>query len=159
VGGRTLASKTIEGQFPAFEKVIAVVGDKRAEFTRERLATAIRRVSLLSAERSRGIRLSLAAGRLELTASAPDLGEARETLDTEYSGPSVDCGYNAQYLLDFLGAATSETVAVELKDADSQECCDRWETAKATTATSSCPCGCEREAVRRRMDPETADRA
>ena len=58
VGGRTLASKMIEGQFPAFEKVIALTGDKVVALERERLATAIRRVSLLSSERSRAVRLS-----------------------------------------------------------------------------------------------------
>jgi DNA polymerase-3 subunit beta len=120
VGGRTLASKTIEGQFPAFEKVIAAAGDKQLTLERERLATAIRRVSLLSSERSRAIKLSLTAGQLELVASSPDQGEARESLSTEYKGGPVEIGFNAQYLLDFLGAAGTETVQMELKDSESQ---------------------------------------
>ena len=62
VGTRVLSSKTIEGQFPAFEKVIALTGDKVVALERDRLATAIRRVSLLSSERSRAVRLSLGAG-------------------------------------------------------------------------------------------------
>jgi DNA polymerase-3 subunit beta len=120
VGGRLLASKTIEGQFPAFEKVIALTGDKTVALGRERLATAIRRVSLLSSERSRAVRLSLAPGRLDLAASSPDLGEARESLNTEYQGGSVEIGFNAQYLLDFLGVAGTEAVSLELKDHESQ---------------------------------------
>jgi DNA polymerase-3 subunit beta len=120
IGGRTLASKMIEGQFPAYEKVIAVTGDKVVEMDRERLATAIRRVSLLSSERTRTVKLNLAGGRLELAASSPDLGEAKESLDTEYKGAGVEIGFNAQYLLDFLGVAGGRTVAVELKDAESQ---------------------------------------
>lgn len=120
VGGRTLASKTIEGQFPAYERVIAVDGDKKAALERDRLAAAIRRVSLLSSERSRAVKLSLSAGRLELAASSPDLGEARESLGVDYQGSTVEIGFNAQYLLDFLGVAASDTVVIELKDAESQ---------------------------------------
>ena len=120
VGGRVLASKMIEGQFPAFEKVIALTGDKVVALERDRLATAIRRVSLLSSERSRAVRLSLGAGKLELTASSPDLGEARESLAAEYQGDAVEIGFNAQYLLDFLGVAGSESVSLELKDHESQ---------------------------------------
>src|SRR5262245_35327860 len=120
VGGRTLASKMIEGQFPAFEKVIAVTGDKVVTLDRERLATAIRRVSLLSSERSRAVRLSLSTGKLDLGASSPDLGEARESLPVEYTGDSVEIGFNAQYLVDFLATAGAELVSLELKDPESQ---------------------------------------
>jgi DNA polymerase-3 subunit beta len=120
VGGRTLASKMIEGQFPAFEKVIALTGDKVVALERERLATAIRRVSLLSSERSRAVRLSLGPGKLDLAASSPDLGEARETLTADYQGATVEIGFNSQYLLDFLGVAGSESISLELKDQESQ---------------------------------------
>ena len=120
IGERTLASKMVEAQFPAFEKVIAVTGDKVVVLDREALATAIRRVSLLSSERSRAIRLGLAKSRIELVASSPDQGEAQESLPCEYGGAEMEVGFNAQYLLDFLGAAGGDTVRVELKDADSQ---------------------------------------
>jgi DNA polymerase-3 subunit beta len=120
VGGRLLASKMIEGQFPAFEKVIGLSGDKVVALDRERLGTAIRRVSLLSSERSRAVRLSLGPGKLDLAASSPDLGEARESLSAEYKGDPVEIGFNAQYLLDFLGVAGTTAVSLELKDADSQ---------------------------------------
>jgi DNA polymerase-3 subunit beta len=120
VGGRHLASKKIEGQFPAFEKVIAAGGDKKVTLDRERLATAIRRVSLLSSERSRAVKLTLGPGKLELAASSPDLGEAKEAVEADYQGAGVEIGFNAQYLLDFLGVAGTETVAMELKDGESQ---------------------------------------
>jgi DNA polymerase-3 subunit beta len=120
VGGRTLASKMIEGQFPAFEKVIGLSGDKVVALERERLATAIRRVSLLSSERSRAVRLSLGPGKLDLAASSPDLGEARESLSADYQGATVEIGFNSQYLLDFLGVAGTEAVSLELKDQESQ---------------------------------------
>jgi DNA polymerase-3 subunit beta len=120
IGGRTLASKMIEGQFPAFEKVIAVTGDKVVQTDRERLATAIRRVSLLSSERTRTVKLNLASGRLELAASSPDLGEAKESLEIDFKGSGMEIGFNAQYLLDFLAVSGGKEVALELKDAESQ---------------------------------------
>jgi DNA polymerase-3 subunit beta len=120
VGGRTLACKVIEGQFPAYEKVIGVSGDKAVSLERETLQTAIRRVSLLSSERSRAVKLALSAGKLELAASSPELGEARESLPVEYKGAAVEIAFNAQYLLDFLGAAGTERVRLELKDGESQ---------------------------------------
>lgn len=120
VDDRTLASKTVEGQFPAYEKVIAASGDKVLVLDRDMLAMAIRRVSLLSSERSRAIKLALSSGTLDLLASSPDVGEAKESLTVEYNGGGVEIGFNAQYLSEFLAAAGTETVQVELKDGESQ---------------------------------------
>jgi len=119
-GGRTLASKQVEAQFPAFEKVIAVTGDKKVSVSREALQSAIRRVSLLSSDRGRAVKLALVDGKLELTASSPEFGEAREALSVDYAGDGVEIGFNAQYLLDFLGVVGGEQVAIELKDGESQ---------------------------------------
>jgi DNA polymerase-3 subunit beta len=119
-GGRTLASKMVEAQFPAYEKVVGVTGDKKVRIGREVLHSAIRRVSLLSSERGRAVRLSLEDGRLEVSASSPELGEARESLPLEYAGEGVEIGFNAQYILEFLGAVGTDEVALELKDAESQ---------------------------------------
>lgn len=120
VGDRLLASKTIDGQFPAFEKVVAFAGDKSVTLDRDQLAAAIRRVSLLSSERSRSLKISLGSGRLDLAASSPDIGEARESVATEYKGDSVEIAFNAQYLLDFLSAVGTPGVTLQLKNADSQ---------------------------------------
>ena len=119
-GGRTLASKMVEAQFPAFEKVVAVTGDKKVNVGREPLQSAIRRVSLLSSERGRAVKISLAEGHLEVSASSPELGEARESLPLEYAGGAVEIGFNAQYILDFLGVVGTDEVALEVKDAESQ---------------------------------------
>ena len=119
-GGRTLASKVVEAQFPAFEKVVGVTGDKKVTVGREVLQSAIRRVSLLSSERGRAVKLSLDDGRLEVSASSPELGEARESLPLEYGGGGVEIGFNAQYLLDFLGVVGTDEVGLEVKDGESQ---------------------------------------
>jgi DNA polymerase-3 subunit beta len=119
-GGRTLASKMIEGQFPAFEKVVGVAGERVARLGREPLTQALRRVSLLSSERSRAVRFQLGAGRLEIFASSPELGEAKESLAADYAGEALEIGFNAQYILEFLGAAGVDDVNLELKDSESQ---------------------------------------
>lgn len=119
-GGRTLASKLVEAQFPAYEKVITVTGDKKLSLAREVLQSAIRRVSLLSSERNRAIKVALEEGRLELSASSPELGEARESVPIPYAGEAVEVGFNAQYLLDFLSVVGTEEVLLELRDAESQ---------------------------------------
>jgi DNA polymerase-3 subunit beta len=120
IGGRLLASKTIEGQFPAFEKVVAVTGDKVVVLDREALTTAIRRVSLLASERSRAVKVTLKPGQLGLAASSPELGAAEEVLVVDYQGGPVEVGFNAQYLLEFLSVAGTDKVRLELKDGESQ---------------------------------------
>jgi DNA polymerase-3 subunit beta len=119
-GRRTLASKMVEGQFPSFENVISVTGDKTVQLPREPFLAAIRRVSLVAAERTKAVRLALAQGKLTLTATSTDLGEARETLAAEYDGPEVTIGFNGQYIQDFLAVAATDAIALQLKNADSQ---------------------------------------
>ena len=120
VGGRMLISRMIDGQFPAFERVIPKANNKRIEFERERLTNAVRRVALLSNERSRAVKFQIDKGKVEVTSSSPEFGEAKETLPVEYSDASMQICFNAQYVMDFLGAVGTDTVALELKDEVSQ---------------------------------------
>ena len=120
IGPRLLISRMIDGQFPAYEKVIPKGNDKRVEFERDRLTQAVRRVAILSNERSRAVKMILEKGKVEVTSSSPEFGEAHEPIPIEYSGPSLTICFNAQYVLDFLGVVESEIVALELKDEVSQ---------------------------------------
>jgi DNA polymerase-3 subunit beta len=86
---------------------------------REEIAAAIKRVAILSDERSRTVKLALANGALELTASHSDLGEAHETLEVEYNKEDLQVGFNFQYLLDFLTTADEPEVTFEFKDSES----------------------------------------
>src|SRR5207247_2491354 len=115
-GDRLLISRMIDGQFPAYERVIPKGNDKRIEFERDRLTSAVRRVALLSNERSRAVKFQIDPGKVDVTSSSPDVGEARETLPVEYAGPSMQICFNAQYVLDFLNAVTTDVVSLELKD-------------------------------------------
>jgi len=120
MGRCMLSSKVLEGQFPNYEKVLPANNDKVVELGRVGFADALRRVSLLANERSRAVKVSLGNGSLEISASNPEMGEAREAISAEYAGQEVEIGFNAKYLLDFLGAVESENVTLELKDEATQ---------------------------------------
>jgi len=120
VGGRLLISRMIDGQFPAYERVIPKGNDKHIDFERDRLTNAVKRVALLSNERSRAVKFQIDKNRVEVTSSSPDLGEAKETLPVEYSGASMQICFNAQYVLDFLSVVSTDTVSLDLKDEVSQ---------------------------------------
>ena len=120
VGGRLLISRMIDGQFPAYERVIPKGNDKHIEFERDRLTNAVKRVALLSNERSRAVKFQIDKGKVDVTSSSPELGEAHETLPVDYTGTPMQICFNAQYVLDFLAAVTTDVVALELKDEVSQ---------------------------------------
>jgi len=120
IGPRLLISRMIDGQFPAYDRVIPKGNDKNVEFDRDKLTQAVRRVAILSNERSRAVKMILEKGKVEVTSSSPEFGEAHEPIPTDYNGPSLTICFNAQYVLDFLNVVESEVVALELKDEVSQ---------------------------------------
>ena len=120
LGGRQLVSRMIDAQFPAYERVIPKGNDKRVEFERDRLTSAIKRVALLSSERSRAVKFKIDEGTVEITSSSPEVGEASEILSVDYNDKAISICFNAQYLLDFLAVAESESVELQFKDEMSQ---------------------------------------
>jgi DNA polymerase-3 subunit beta len=120
VGGRMLISRMIDGQFPAYERVIPKGNDKHIEFERDRLTNAVKRVALLSNERSRAVKFQIEPGKVDVTSSSPEIGEAHEMLPVDYSGAPMQICFNAQYVLDFLAAVSTDIVSLDLKDEVSQ---------------------------------------
>ena len=120
VGGRVLISRMIDGQFPAYERVIPKGNDKDIEFERDRLTSAVKRVALLSNERSRAVKFGIDKGKVEVASSSSEFGEAREQIPVEYTGPAMAISFNAQYVLDFLNAVDTDHVSLSLKDEVSQ---------------------------------------
>jgi DNA polymerase-3 subunit beta len=120
VGGRVLISRTIDGQFPAYERVIPKGNDKLIEFDRERLTSAVKRVALLSNERSRAVKFDIDKGKVEVTSSSSEFGEAREEIVVDYAGSPITISFNAQYVLDFLNVVETDIVSLSLKDEVSQ---------------------------------------
>jgi DNA polymerase III subunit beta len=120
LGSRFLTARLLEGQFPNYESVLPKENGKVVELDREALDGVIRRVALLADDRLHGIRLALEKNRLEISASSPDYGEAKEVIETGYAQDALQIGFNAEYLLDFLGAVgTAQSIRMELKDAES----------------------------------------
>src|SRR6476469_5498140 len=113
VGGCLLISRMIDGQFPAYERVIPKGNDKHIEFERDRLTNAVKRVALLSNERSRAVKIQIDKGKVDVSSSSPELGEAKETLPVDYTGGSMQICFNAQYVLDFLAAVATDVVSLE----------------------------------------------
>ena len=120
IGGRTLISRMIDGQFPVYDRVIPKGNDTQIEFERERLTNAVKRVALLSNERSRSVKVEISKGKVEITSSSSEFGEAREELAVDYPGPPLTISFNAQYVLDFLNVVETDVVALSLKDEVSQ---------------------------------------
>ena len=120
VGGALLISRMIDGQFPAYERVIPKGNDKHIEFERDRLTNAVKRVALLSNERSRAVKFEIDKGKVEVTSSSPEFGEAHETAAGRLHRPPMQICFNAQYVLDFLNVVETDIVALELKDEVSQ---------------------------------------
>ena len=120
IGGRLLISRMIDGQFPAFERVIPKSNDKRVEFDRDRLTSAVKRVALLSNERSRAVKFQIDKGKVEIASSSPEFGEAKEAIVVEYEAAPVTICFNAQYVLDFLAVVETDSVSLEFKDEMSQ---------------------------------------
>jgi DNA polymerase-3 subunit beta len=120
VGSRVLISRMIDGQFPAYERVIPKGNDKHIEFERERLTSAVKRVALLSNERSRAVKFEIDKGRVDVTSSSSEFGEAHEQLIVDYQGGAMAISFNAQYVLDFLNVVQTDAVSLSLKDEGSQ---------------------------------------
>ena len=115
--GLTLVARLMEGTYPNYQQVIPKGAATQMVVNRLALEGALRRVSLLAREKTNAIKWELGAGRLQLTASNPDLGEAQEELAVTYAGDSVTTGFNARYLLEALSVTDSEEISMELKDA------------------------------------------
>ncbi len=119
VKNRVLISRMIESKFPNYQAVMPRDNPNILNVEREVLVTAIKRVSILSSEKSRGIKFDLKPGELKLFSSNPEFGEARDKLTVDYQGKEMEIGFNSQYLLDFLSTVSSDRVIFEIKDENS----------------------------------------
>ncbi len=115
-GGRLLTSRKLTGQFPNYEAVLPRDANKTVVLERGELQDALRRVSQLADQRSHAVKFIFAKEGIEISASSPEYGEAKESIEKEFSGEPISIGFNAQYILDFLNAAADGPISFELKD-------------------------------------------
>jgi len=120
VGERLLVSRILSGQFPNFDLVIPRENNTVVRIPTVELADALRRANVMADEQSHAVRLALSEGRLDISAASADYGEATEALSITYTEEPIQIGFNAQYLLDFLGSLESEDVALYLRDKETQ---------------------------------------
>lgn len=115
----TFTSKLVEGKFPNYMQVIPKGGDKIVFGERAELKSAFGRTAILSNEKYRGVRLLVEAGQLTLVANNPEQEEAEDHVSVDYSGESLEVGFNISYLQDVVNVLSSEKVKITLSDANS----------------------------------------
>ncbi len=116
IGDVVLTSKLIDGTFPDYGRVIPAGNDKTLVVDKPEFEAAVDRVSTVSSERGRAVKLALSAGKLVLTVTNPDSGSATEELEVEYDSDPIDIGFNSRYLLDIAAQIEGEVAVLKLAD-------------------------------------------
>ena len=116
LGDVTLVSKLIDGTFPDYGRVIPTGNDKELVVDKKEFEQAVDRVSTVSSERGRAVKLSLSSGRLMLSVTNPDSGSATEEVEVEYGADPLDIGFNSRYLLDIAAQIEGEAAVLKLAD-------------------------------------------
>jgi DNA polymerase-3 subunit beta len=114
-----MTSKLIDGTFPDYERVIPTDNDKVLEVDRTVFGQAVDRVSAVSSEKSRAVKMQVQGGLVRLSASSPDSGSAEEEMEAAYEGAPIEIGFNARYLLDILRQVEGDAARFGMLDAAS----------------------------------------
>ena len=114
--GLLLTSRLMEGTYPNYQQVIPKDkdADKRVSVSKPELEGALRRVAVLSRDKTNAVKVTFSSGKISLFSSNPDFGEATEELPAQYKGESLTTGFNARYLLDVLGVVDGESVTLQM---------------------------------------------
>lgn len=116
IGDVEFLARLIEGTYPNYSQVIPVGNDKLVGLNRQTFIRALKRVSVMSKERSNAVKVDIENSVLKLSSNNPDLGEANDEISINYEGETLSVGFNARYLLDVLQAMSTEDINFELKD-------------------------------------------
>jgi len=116
IGDSLLASKLIEGNYPNYRQVIPGDALERVVISREALLETVRRVSLLSSDKSNSVKLMFSENQIEVTANSPDVGEAQESMDVIYKGKPMQIAFNPEFLQAPLRALETDDVYLDLID-------------------------------------------
>lgn len=108
--------RLIEADYPDYRQVIPQSLDKVAKLKREDLLGALKRVSLMAHEKSKGVKLNIQDSVLSIASSNPDMGEARDEINIEYTGEASEIGFNAKYMLDCLEVMNDTDIEFHFKD-------------------------------------------
>ena len=114
-----LTSKLIDGTFPDYQRVIPTGNDKEMTVNRKAFTEAVDRVSAISSEKSRAVKMSLNGDTMSLSASSAEHGTAQEEVEIGYGAGELEIGFNAGYLLDIARQIDGDTASFMLSDASS----------------------------------------
>jgi DNA polymerase-3 subunit beta len=113
VGGVTLSSRLIDGQFPNYRQLLPESFEHELRISATELTDVVRRISLL-AQKNAPLRLAFAPGELTVSAQTPDVGEAQESLPVAFQGESLEIGFNPEFLRAGLEAVEEGDVVLKL---------------------------------------------
>ncbi|PLX83313.1 MAG: DNA polymerase III subunit beta [Desulfuromonas sp.] len=108
--------RLVDGEFPDFNRVIPQNNDISLLIPRDPFLHALRRMSILTSDKSRGVKVAFKAGLLEISSSNPEFGDSREDLEIDYSGQELSIGFNARYLIDILQSLEEDKIKLNVKD-------------------------------------------
>ncbi len=114
--GLVMVSKLIDGNYPNYLQVVPAKSSKKVTVSKEVMTHAVKRVSILSKEKTNAVKLQLEKERIILSTNNPEIGEASEELAVDYSGEGIAIGFNSRYLMDVLMSMDREHIAIELND-------------------------------------------
>jgi len=114
--GLVMVSKLIDGNYPNYLQVVPTKNTKKVTVPKDVFTHAVKRVSILSKEKTNAVKMQLEKDRLVLSTNNPEVGEASEELGVDYKGEGVTIGFNSRYLMDVLMAMDRQTIALELSD-------------------------------------------
>ena len=115
-GNTVVVMRLVDGEFPDYTRVVPVANDRIVTVGREPFFHSLRRMSILSSEKFKGIKMDIEADRMVISSSNPELGEATEDLDAVYGGEPLSIRFNARYLIDVLSVLDESEVALVLRD-------------------------------------------
>jgi DNA polymerase-3 subunit beta len=117
--GMEFVTKLVEGKFPDYNRVIPKTHKNHVTLGRVPLLAALQRAAILTSEKFKGVRLNLEPGTLRIASSNAEQEEAKEEIEIDYAGDSIEIGFNVTYLMDALANMSQEMVTLSLQDANS----------------------------------------
>lgn len=108
--------RLVDGEFPDYNRVIPKNNDLKITINRDLFLHALRRMSILSSEKSKGVKIDIKNDVLEMSSSNPEFGDAKEDIEVDYQGEDISVGFNARYLIDILNSLNGEKICLSLRD-------------------------------------------
>ncbi len=118
-GDSLIVIRLLESKFPDYNAVVPKKAERNIQVTREEILDGMRKMTILSDESYRGVKIKLNQGNMELVSINPDIGDVQESLNVDYNGEKLEMGFNARYFIDILQAMESENVTLGFMDSSS----------------------------------------